>query len=88
MSGQSFEKMNIQWYPGHMTKARRMIEENAEKLGIPIRFFESDIFDSVRNVEKNPCYLCARMRRGRRGGCFERRSFSVCAPVRRAGRYR
>ena len=26
--------------------------------------FESDIFDSVYNVEKNPCYLCARMRRG------------------------
>ena len=23
-----FEKMNIQWFPGHMTKAQRMIEEN------------------------------------------------------------
>lgn len=28
MNGSSYEKINIQWYPGHMTKARRMIEEN------------------------------------------------------------
>ena len=40
------------------------IEENARKLGIPIKIFESDIFDSVYNIEKSPCYLCARMRRG------------------------
>ena len=41
-----------------------MIEENARKLNIPITIFESDIFDSVYNIEKSPCYLCARMRRG------------------------
>ena len=28
MNGNETEKVNIQWYPGHMTKARRMIEEN------------------------------------------------------------
>ena len=28
MQDSSYEKLNIQWYPGHMTKARRMIEEN------------------------------------------------------------
>ena len=28
MAEPSYEKLNIQWYPGHMTKARRMIEEN------------------------------------------------------------
>jgi tRNA(Ile)-lysidine synthase TilS/MesJ len=33
-------------------------------MGIPIRIFESDIFDAVDDIEKNPCYLCARMRRG------------------------
>ena len=33
-------------------------------LGIPVTFFESRIFDAVDRVEKNPCYLCARMRRG------------------------
>ena len=41
-----------------------MIEENAQKLGIPIQIFDSDIFDSVYHIEKSPCYLCARMRRG------------------------
>ena len=28
MPDPAYEKLNIQWYPGHMTKARRMIEEN------------------------------------------------------------
>ena len=28
MPDSSYEKLNIQWYPGHMTKARRMMEEN------------------------------------------------------------
>ena len=44
--------------------ARKVIEENARKLNIPITIFESDIFESVYHVEKSPCYLCARMRRG------------------------
>ena len=39
-------------------------EENAKRLEIPIEVFESDIFESVFNIEKSPCYLCARMRRG------------------------
>lgn len=50
--------------PGYSTQNRKMIEENAEKLNIPITIFESDIFDSVYTVDKSPCYLCARMRRG------------------------
>ena len=33
-------------------------------MGIPVQFFESDIFQVVTNIEKSPCYLCARMRRG------------------------
>lgn len=50
--------------PGYSPENRRVIEENAKMLGIPITIFESDIFDSVYHVEKSPCYLCARMRRG------------------------
>lgn len=50
--------------PGYSPANRQVIEENAKKLGIPITIFESDIFESVFDVEKNPCYLCARMRRG------------------------
>lgn len=50
--------------PGYRPENRAMIERNAGLLGIPLTFFETDIFDSVANVEKSPCYLCARMRRG------------------------
>ncbi len=50
--------------PGYSPDNRRAIEENAKKLSIPIRIFESDIFASVYHIEKSPCYLCARMRRG------------------------
>ena len=50
--------------PGYNPANRRLIEENARRLGIPITVFESDIFDVTVRVDKNPCYLCARMRRG------------------------
>ena len=50
--------------PGYNPANRKLIEENAEKLGIPIQFYESNIFNVVHGIEKNPCYLCARMRRG------------------------
>ena len=41
-----------------------LIQDNAKLLGIPLTVFESDIFDTVATIEQNPCYLCARMRRG------------------------
>lgn len=50
--------------PGYNPDNRALIESNAKTLGIPITIFESDIFDAVDNIEKSPCYLCARMRRG------------------------
>ena len=50
--------------PGYNEENRRIIEENAKRLNVPVHIFESDIFESVYNVEKSPCYLCARMRRG------------------------
>ena len=50
--------------PGYNTENRKLIESNADALGIPITVFESTIFDAVDTIEKNPCYLCARMRRG------------------------
>lgn len=50
--------------PGYSPENRKVIEYNAKSLGIPIHIFESDIFESVFNIEKSPCYLCARMRRG------------------------
>lgn len=50
--------------PGYSPANRRQIEENAAQLQVPVTIFESDIFESVVHIEKNPCYLCARMRRG------------------------
>ena len=59
-----FEIEYISMDPGYNEKNRKKIEENAEKIGIPIKFFETDIFDVTAKVDGNPCYLCARMRRG------------------------
>ena len=50
--------------PGYAPENRRRIEENAKLLNIPIKIFETQIFDVVANVDRSPCYLCARMRRG------------------------
>ena len=50
--------------PGYSPQNRRVIEENLKNLGVDAHIFESDIFSSVYHVEKSPCYLCARMRRG------------------------
>lgn len=50
--------------PGYAHSNRQKIIDNAELLGIPIKIFDTDIFGAVVNIEKNPCYLCARMRRG------------------------
>ncbi len=43
--------------PGYNEANRRMIEMNAESLGIPVTIFETRIFDAVDRVDKNPCYL-------------------------------
>ena len=50
--------------PGYNPANRQLLEANAKTLGVPLTVFESDIFDVTTQVEKNPCYLCARMRRG------------------------
>ena len=59
-----FEMKFLVMDPGYSPANRKIIEENAKKLQVPITIYESDIFDSVFHVEKSPCYLCARMRRG------------------------
>ena len=50
--------------PGYNAVNRQRILDNAEFLRIPIRLFETPIFDVVAGVDESPCYLCARMRRG------------------------
>ncbi len=50
--------------PGYNKVNRQLIEKNAKLLNVPIEIFETNIFDVTAKVDGNPCYLCARMRRG------------------------
>lgn len=50
--------------PGYNPENRQRILNNAELLEIPVTIFESNIFDVANGTDRNPCYLCARMRRG------------------------
>lgn len=59
-----FELVFLVMDPGYTPVNRKAIEDNARHMNVPITVFESDIFNSVFNIEKSPCYLCARMRRG------------------------
>ena len=59
-----FEVKFLAMDPGYAPENRRRIEENARLLDIPLTIFETDVFDVANAADKNPCYLCARMRRG------------------------
>lgn len=59
-----FELVFLVMNPGYNEKNLQQILYNAEILSVPIEIFDSDIFGSVFHIEKNPCYICARMRRG------------------------
>lgn len=66
---QKHQKMNFElefivMNPGYNEVNKQKIIDNAKLLEIPITMFETDIFSRVVNIENNPCYLCARMRRG------------------------
>ena len=59
-----FEVVFLVMDPGYNEINRNKIESNAALLHIPITVFETDVFAVANSSEKNPCYLCARMRRG------------------------
>lgn len=59
-----FELEFLAMDPGYNPANRQRMEDNAALLGVPITVFSSDIFDVVVDIRENPCYLCARMRRG------------------------
>ncbi len=61
----NFDVKYVVMNPGYIDKNKEMIIKNGEKLGIPLEMFDSDIFEvSLKLNEENPCYMCARMRRG------------------------
>ena len=51
MTENQFEKMNIQWFPGHMTKAQRMIEENLKLVDAVCEILDARIPRSSRNPD-------------------------------------
>ena len=59
-----FELYYVVMNPGYNEKNLELIKENAKTLNLNIEIFENDIFDIVDSVDRSPCYLCARMRRG------------------------
>lgn len=59
-----FEAEYIVMDPGYNAENRRLLEQNAETMKIPIKIFKSDIFEVTERAGGSPCYLCARMRRG------------------------
>ena len=62
---QNFTAEYVVMDPGYNKINREMIESNAKILNIPIKIFESDVFDVANTIAgENPCYMCARMRRG------------------------
>ena len=46
-----YEKMNIQWFPGHMTRAQRMIEENIRQVDAVCELLDARIPRSSRNPD-------------------------------------
>ena len=60
-----FDVHYVTMNPGYNEKNKKKIEENAKILHIPLEMFNSDIFAIANKLNpENPCYLCARMRRG------------------------
>ena len=56
----SYMKFSLEFLvmdPGYNPANRRRIEDNAALLGIPVKIFESDIFEVVEAIAESPCYL-------------------------------
>ncbi|NMB15215.1 MAG: hypothetical protein GX985_08220 [Gallicola sp.] len=61
----NFELEFIAMDPGYHPEIRKLLEENLAQLEIPGKIFPANIFDVAEEIAKdNPCYICARMRRG------------------------
>ncbi|MGI5888030.1 MAG: tRNA 2-thiocytidine biosynthesis TtcA family protein [Oscillospiraceae bacterium] len=60
-----FEARYLVLDPGYRPETRKLIEENAELMRIPIEITECGIFRVAEDMAGDkPCYMCARMRRG------------------------
>ena len=60
----NFEVVFMSMDPGYNEENKQKVISNAKLLNVPLITFETPIFNSVVRIENNPCYICARMRRG------------------------
>ena len=60
----NFDVVYLVMNPGYNEINKQKIISNAKLLNIPITMFETEIFEHVARIDKHPCYICARMRRG------------------------
>ncbi|MCR5667960.1 MAG: ATPase [Lachnospiraceae bacterium] len=60
----NFDVVYLVMNPGYNDVNYQRILTNASIMDVPITVFESKIYDIVADIDANPCYLCARMRRG------------------------
>lgn len=61
----NFELEFIVADPGYHPDIKRLLIDNCQYLNIPIKIFESRIFDICEDIAKDyPCFMCAKMRRG------------------------
>ena len=61
---QKFELVFLVMNPGYNDANYQKILQNAKTMNLPLTVFETQIFDTVKEIKDSPCYLCARMRRG------------------------
>jgi len=60
-----FELEFIAMDPGFNKENRKMLEKNCKLLNIPVKIKDSKVFAIANEISKEqPCYMCARMRRG------------------------
>lgn len=60
-----YEVEYIAMDPGFSPENRKKLEDICQYMDIPVKIFETNIFEVVHEISKDsPCYLCARMRRG------------------------
>ncbi len=60
----NFELVFLSMDPGYEEEHAKKIVENAKLLNIPITTFKTHVFEHVDKIEKHPCFICAKMRRG------------------------
>jgi tRNA 2-thiocytidine biosynthesis protein TtcA len=61
----NFELEYIAMDPGYHENIKELLIDNCKHLNIPVKIFESRVFDIIDNIAQDyPCYMCAKMRRG------------------------